>query len=240
MGAWDDPRYKVLATRSATILGTNSPKIINAIMAQWRCEIGANDYYPPARNNPGNVAEDAAKAIGFPYTVPDRATNPQPGNPIVTFDTPERGADAHGTLLKTLPRYKPVRDAVAADDPIAYFNAIVSSGYGPGSTACMVSVYVDPASEAPTSIGPRPDGADGWIKAEGLGKLFAKDSKGILYPVFFNFYFQAWVGEIVIKTWKPGPNSTLRYEAKFRKILGPVHTGQYVRLTDQGKEIYDI
>lgn len=233
MGAWDDPRYKILAQRAATLLGTSDPKIVNAILAQWRCEIGSNDMYPPTRNNPGNLTQSAAESINFPYTVAP-GPNPQPGNPIVTFSTPEVGADAYGTLLATLPRYEAVRDAVAAGDPYAFFDAIVSTGYGSKSTVCMRSVYRDPADEAPVSLGPKPKGATAWVEAVNLARIFSADSKGILRPITFPFNFEAWVGPRVTRTWAPGPKSKVRSTAVFRKILSGAHINKFIRITDAG------
>jgi hypothetical protein len=237
MPAFDDIRYHDLALRAATILGTTSPKIINAILAQWRCEIGTDDYYPPARNNPGNLTRDASNSIGAKYTIA-AGSNPQPGNPIVTFATPEYGADMYATLIKTLDRYAPMRAAVIADDPHAYFDGVISSGYGPTSDRCLEAVYIDPVVGAPLSIGPQPSTADGWVDCIKIARLFHPDLKGILRPVIYPFIFKAWVGVKVTKTWAPGPLSTLRYTADFRKIVSAPHVGYYIRLTDQGATFY--
>jgi hypothetical protein len=238
MSAFDDPRYKVLATRAATALGTNSAEIINAILAQWRCEIGAQDIYPPNRNNPGNIAKGAASDVGATYIVAP-GPNPQPGNPIVTFATPEYGADIYAKVLGTLPRYAGVRAAVQAGSASEFITAIGNSGYGTSAT-CMRSAYRDPEDEAPASIGPKPTGAVGWVEANNLGKIFSDAAPGddILRPIFFNFYFEAWVGVRQTRTWAPGPKSKLRYEAEFRKILSGAHTNKYIRLTDSGTEFH--
>jgi len=241
MSAFDDPRYNVLAMRAAAILGTTSQKIINAILAQWRCEIGSNDAYPPARNNPGNLSEDAAKAIGYAYTVPDLSTNPQPSNPIVTFATPEMGADAYGTLLHKLPRYAEVRGAIAADDPHAFFQAISTSGYGGGGVDCYESVYVDPIAGAPASIGAQPAGATGWVDATGLARIWFQDSAGVLRPIpYANGYrFKAWVGPEQNKKNAPGPKSAVITTTVFRKILSGVHINKWIRVSDMNTVFHD-
>lgn len=136
-----DPRYRALATRSAARMGTTSAAIINAMLAQWSCELGANDVYPPRRNNPGNLAAGAASSIGASYTV--ETPNPQPGNPIVTFATPEVGANAYGNLLQRLPRYAGVRQAVADHNGPEFLREISRAHYGT-SLACMESAYVAP------------------------------------------------------------------------------------------------
>ena len=138
-GLRDNPRYVSLARRAAGRMGTSAEPIVRAILAQWQCEIG-NMGYPPTRNNPGNLAAGAARSIGASYTVPDAGHNPQPGNPIVTFPSPEAGADAYGKLLATLGRYGGVRAAVQARNGAAFLQAIHSSGYG-GNLSCELGVY---------------------------------------------------------------------------------------------------
>lgn len=138
MALRDDPRYVGLARRAAGRLGSSSDPIVNAILAQWTCELGNGDAWPPRRNNPGNLSAGAAKTIGARYSV-DPGSNPQPGNPIVTFPSPEAGADAYAKLLGSSGRYSGVRAAVRARDGRAYIEAIGASGYG-GSLACMRNV----------------------------------------------------------------------------------------------------
>jgi hypothetical protein len=141
-----DPHYVALARRAAGRLGTTDQRIINAILAQWQCEHGTGDLYPPTRNNPGNLARGAVPP-GFPYTV--QYPNPQLGNPIVTFYTPESGADAYATLLKTGSRYAAVRTAVAMGDGVGFIKAVGASGYGTGTT-CMLGVYKTEPLPTPT------------------------------------------------------------------------------------------
>ncbi len=147
MALWSDPHYRALATVSAKALGTSSGSIIAAILAQWTCEKGNADAYPPSRNNPGNLARGAASGLGYPFSV--QYPNPQPGNPIVTFTTPTYGALAYAKLLRLGSRYAGVRAAVKAGNGRAFIIAMGKSGYGTG-TACMFSAYHPPTAPAPT------------------------------------------------------------------------------------------
>lgn len=139
MALIDNSQYQALARRAALGLGTTSPSIQNAILSLWQCELGANSPYPPARNNPGNLSAGFAKDTGIPYEVAPGA-NPQPGNPIVTFATPEAGADAFARGLATFSRYAPARLAIKAGDGRAFLAAIAAGLYGT-NLSCMLSVY---------------------------------------------------------------------------------------------------
>jgi hypothetical protein len=143
---WDDPQYRALATYAAGILGTKDGDIIAAILAQWTCEHGNADAYPPSRNNPGNLSRGAASGLGIPFTV--TYPNPQPSNPIVTYQVPRDGARAYSTLINTGSRYAAVRAAVKAGNGKAYIVAIGKSGYGT-PTGCMLSAYHPPAPVPP-------------------------------------------------------------------------------------------
>ncbi len=151
MSLRNDPRWVALAKAAAKVMGSSDPDIIAAILAQWTCEHG-NDPYPPVRNNPGNLARGAAQGLGYPFSV--QYPNPQPGNPIVTFDTPMHGAQAYGKLIATGSRYAAVRVAVAAGNGHAYVIAMGQSGYGT-SIICMVNAYV-PTAPPTDTIPPKP------------------------------------------------------------------------------------
>lgn len=155
MSLADDPRYRALARRAAAVMGTASADIAAAILAQWTCELGNADAYPPARNNPGNLSRGAAAGLGVPFRV--TYPNPQPGNPIVTYQVPADGADAYARLINTGSRYAGVRAAVAAGSGGAYIAAIARSGYGT-SGACMAAAYhpVQPNPTPPPSEGTVP------------------------------------------------------------------------------------
>lgn len=154
MSLYNDPRYIALAAEAALVLGTKDRDIIAAILAQWTCEKGNSDEYPPVRNNPGNLARGAAQGLGFSFTI--QYPNPQPGNPIVTFWSPAGGAGAYARLIASGSRYAGVRKAVKAGDGHAFIVAMGKSGYGTG-TACMLSAY---HPSAPPTDTPPPAGDD--------------------------------------------------------------------------------
>ncbi len=137
-----DPKYRVLAATAAKVLGTSDLDIIAAILAQWTCEKGNADAYPPSRNNPGNLARGALGGLGLTFTI--QYPNPQPGNPIVTFATPTYGATAYGKYIRANgqvgERYAGVMSAVRAGNGHDYIIEMGQSGYGT-STACMLSAY---------------------------------------------------------------------------------------------------
>lgn len=158
MSLHNDPKWRALAATAAQVEGTKDLDIIAAILAQWACEQGAGHPYPPNRNNPGNLARGAANGLGYPFHV--QFPNPQPGNPIVTFDTPMDGARAYGKLIVNGggvgERYAGVMSAVRAGNGHDYIIEMGQSGYGTG-TACMLSAYYPPA---PPTDNPKPPGGE--------------------------------------------------------------------------------
>lgn len=232
----DDPRYRVLAMRAAAVMGSTSKGIVNAIIAHMRCEIGSRDAYPPTRNNPGNVAQDAARDVKAAYTVD--TPNPQPGNPIVTFSTPEYGADTYGHVINDLPRYAMVRSAVRADEPEAYLHAVAAAGYGTGF-ACLASVYRDPAdSPPPASLGtPPPAGTSWWMETATLDTLYFVDAAGVLRPVKStpaNYAFTDWTSSRRLNRWSTTAHGLVQPQAYFRELLGPHYVGRWVKITADG------
>ena len=170
MTLWSDPKYKALAKLAAQQMGSTDGDIIAAILAQWTCEKGNADAYPPSRNNPGNLARGAAQGLGYPFHID--YPNPQPSNPIVTFDTPQNGSRAYGKLIATGSRYRGVMLAVHKGDGYAYIKAMGASGYGT-STACMLSAYHPPAPQPPST------GADDMIVTQIKGEDW-KAKNGVL------------------------------------------------------------
>lgn len=145
----NDPQYQALARGAAAALG-GGPDLTRAILGQWQCELGANDAYPPRRNNPGNVARGFASGLGIPFTV--IFPNPQPGNPIVTFRSPEDGARCYVKGLATFGRYAAARAAARRDDGAAFLRAVTAAGWGT-SAKCALSVYGSTStSSGPTAI----------------------------------------------------------------------------------------
>ena len=131
-----DSRYAALARTAAAALGSSSGDVVRGILSQWQCE--GQKQYPPARNNPGNIARGLANDLGLAYTV--GANAPQPGNPIVTFATPEIGANAYAKAIASMSRYHTALLAARRGDGLGFVRAIGSSGWGTGLN-CMLGVY---------------------------------------------------------------------------------------------------
>lgn len=150
-----DPNYQRLAATAAASIGARSPEITKAILAQWQCE--QDSGWPPARNNPGNLARGAADVTGVPYGIaPGR--NPQPSNPIVTFGSPEAGAEAYARLIARGARYGAARRAAANGDGLGYLREVSSAGYGT-RYGCASSVYRSIAGRDTDPLGTRPPSA---------------------------------------------------------------------------------
>jgi hypothetical protein len=143
--------WAALARSAASRLGTSSPAIVTAILAQWQCE--QKGTWPPTRNNPGNVARGWASALSYPYTV--EQPNPQPSNPIVTYPSASIGAQAYADGLARFSRYSGVRAAVAAGNGPGFLTAISKAGYGT-VLACMLASY--PQLLASKAAGAQPSG----------------------------------------------------------------------------------
>ncbi len=141
--------WAALARSAASRLGTSSPAIVTAILAQWQCE--QKGTWPPTRNNPGNVARGWASALSYPYTV--EQPNPQPSNPIVTYPSPSIGAQAYADGLRLFSRYSGVRAAVAAGNGPGFLTAISRAGYGTG-LACMLASYPQLLASNAAGAGP--------------------------------------------------------------------------------------
>lgn len=75
------------------------------------------------------------------------------------------------------------------------------------------------------------------VATNNLARLFQMDESGILRPITSDtgsFTFSGFTGANISKQYAPGPASKVRETAVFRKIVGGVHAGQYIRVTDQG------
>jgi hypothetical protein len=116
--------------------GSASPSVIKGILAQWYCENGSS--FPPPRNNPGNNAEGWASGLTYPYTI--ETPNPQPGNPIVTYDTLMDGALAYADGLLAFDRYSVAVQKARNGDGLGMAEAICDAGYGTSKT-CVDNVY---------------------------------------------------------------------------------------------------
>jgi hypothetical protein len=110
-------------------------------------------------------------------------------------------------------------------------------GFTGGVVLARVGFLAPPVEAPPLSIGKKPAGATMWVETDDLARLFAPGTDGILRPVTSSsgsFTFTTWAGPNVTKVWAPGPASNARDTAVFRRVMGPVHTGKYIRVTDQG------
>lgn len=166
-----DPRYQALARGAAAKLGGGA-NLTRAILAQWQCELGAGDAYPPRRNNPGNLARGFATGLGYPFSI--ETPNPQPGNPIVTFRSPEAGAGAYAAGLANFARYAAARTAAHRDDGAGFLRAVTAAGWGT-SASCALSVYGGtPSSSGPTAV---------LASAGNIGACVANVTAAIGHPV---------------------------------------------------------
>lgn len=138
-----DPRYISDAYAAAALIGAAGKRdVVRGILAQWTCEKGNADAYPPVRNNPGNLSRDALAGVaGIPPFHVDSGTNPQPGNPIVTFATGRDGARAYGLYLAARSRYAAALVAARRGDGLTFALLVCAAGYGTGS-ACTRSAYL--------------------------------------------------------------------------------------------------
>src|SRR4051812_830888 len=124
-----DERFWDVAEVAAARVAGGPPtrSLVAGVLAQW---IAENAWgVPPPRNNPGNLARGWTDAFAFPCHVAP-GHNPQPGNPIMTFDKLEDGALCYADGLRRFKRYA---DAVAfakAGKGLKFATAICAAGYG--------------------------------------------------------------------------------------------------------------
>jgi hypothetical protein len=74
------------------------------------------------------------------------------------------------------------------------------------------------------------------VRTNKLARLFVLKA-GVVRPIESSsgsFTFNARVGDNVTLTWAPGPHAAPVGQTVFRRILGPVHAGMYIRVSDQG------
>jgi hypothetical protein len=74
------------------------------------------------------------------------------------------------------------------------------------------------------------------VRTNKLARLFVLKG-GVARPIESSsgsFTFSGRVGDNVTLTWAPGPHAAPVGQAVFRRILGPVHAGMYIRVSDQG------
>jgi hypothetical protein len=132
-----DPRHWSDARTAADKIagGSASPDVIRAVLAQWICESGWT--YPPKWNNPGNLAEGWAKAVGFPYTIGQPII--QPSDPIVRFADVPTGVAAYSKGFLTISRYRTALARAQAGDGYGFVKEALAEGYGT-ALSCFDSV----------------------------------------------------------------------------------------------------
>jgi hypothetical protein len=133
------------------VAGGADPSVARAVLSQWIAENGW--HWPPARNNPGNIAKGAA--VDLPGTWHAVFPNPQPGNPIVTYATLEMGLEAYAAALRTFQRYANALPLVRAGRGLDAMVQVCADGWGTNS-ATVRSVYAalgtDPTGPAPAPV----------------------------------------------------------------------------------------
>jgi hypothetical protein len=123
-----DPRHWSDARTAADRIagGSASPDVIRAVLAQWICESGWD--YPPKWNNPGNLAEEWAKPVGYPYTIGQPVI--QPTNPIVRFADIPTGVAAYADGYLKIARYRDALARAQAGDGYGFVIEALKQGYG--------------------------------------------------------------------------------------------------------------
>jgi hypothetical protein len=104
-----------------------TPSLVTGILAQWIAENGWG--FPPPRNNPGNLAKGWTDNFEFQCHVAP-GSNPQPGNPIMTFDSLEDGAHCYAAGLAAFKRYKTAVALGKAGDGLGFAVEICKAKYG--------------------------------------------------------------------------------------------------------------
>ncbi len=133
-----DPRYRPLAATAASILGSSSPSIVNAILGQWQCEQPGGPPWPPVHNNPGFVTIGAIRSVGI--TAGAYATTSPGVGFLAQFGSPAEGASAYAQLLARGARYKDARAAIAAGDGAKFLEKVTAAGYGT-RYSCAINAY---------------------------------------------------------------------------------------------------
>ena len=112
------------------------PSVVKAVAAQWIAENGWN--WPPARNNPGNNSFTWAIGLHLPFCVEANAPNGM--NPIVSFDTLDRGVASYVAGLLAFTRYADAVAKALAYDGLGFVEGVCDAGYGT-SKATVDQVY---------------------------------------------------------------------------------------------------
>ncbi len=123
-----DERFWGLAQVTADrLIGQPANRSLAAgVLAQWIAENGWG--FPPRRNNPGNLSKGWTDKFDLPCHAVN--PNPQPGNPIMTFDRLEDGAKCYAAGLTAFKRYRDAITAGKAGDGLGFAIAVCQAGYG--------------------------------------------------------------------------------------------------------------
>jgi len=126
------------------------PSVVKAVAAQWIAENGWN--WPPARNNPGNNSFTWAIGLHLPFCV--EANAPNGTNPIVSFDTLDRGVASYAAGLLAFTRYADAVAKAAAYDGPGFLDAVASAGYGgdPATYAALLRSVDGQLPEPPAIV----------------------------------------------------------------------------------------
>jgi hypothetical protein len=124
-----DARFWNLAEIAAERLagGAVTPSLVTGVLAQWIAENGW--AFPPPRNNPGNLSKGWTDDFAFPCHVAP-GHNPQPGNPIMTFDALDDAALCYAAGLAAFSRYRTPVALGKAGDGLGFAVEICKAGYG--------------------------------------------------------------------------------------------------------------
>jgi hypothetical protein len=122
--------------------------LVTGILSQWIAENGWG--WAPPRNNPGNLAQGWTDHFKneFPCHVAPGG-NPQPGNPIMTFDKVNDGALCYAAGLATFSRYAKAVALGKAGDGLGFAVEICRQAYGTREST-VKSVF---ANLAPHAVG---------------------------------------------------------------------------------------
>jgi hypothetical protein len=123
-----DERFWDLAQVAADrLIGQPADRSLAAgVLAQWIAENGWR--FPPPRNNPGNLSKRWTDAFDLPCHAV--SPNPQPGNPIMTFDRLGDGARCYADGLAAFKRYRHAVTAGKAGDGLGFAVAVCKAKYG--------------------------------------------------------------------------------------------------------------
>jgi hypothetical protein len=143
----DERFWSLAAVAAERLVGgpAVTSSLVTGILSQWIAENGWG--WAPPRNNPGNLAKGWTDAFDFPCHVAPGA-NPQPHNPIMTFDTVNDGALCYAAGLAAFSRYAKAVALGKDGDGLGFAVEICRRAYGTRESA-VKSVFATLAPHAP-------------------------------------------------------------------------------------------